>query len=122
MYKYNKLPKKLEQFELLLVEYKPRFMNIHVNFNNIQIEDSYQISKYNFRPILQQIWKDLPNHSVVRNRSLKSVEREWVVHNFCYELGIYKERSKHLDINYPLTWIESLIYDCCGWFCRLFIS
>ena len=97
-------------------------MKINISQNNIQIEDSYQISKLEFEDILQQIWIDLPKHVVVKNRSLNSVEREWAVHNFCYKIGIYKTRTKHLDINYPLSWKETLVYSCFGWICKLFIS
>lgn len=94
-------------------------MKILVSGYNIQIENSFKVSKSDFEPIINQIKNDLPDHPVSKNRSLKSIKKEWAVHNLLYKLGIARTRTKDLDINYPLKSWESFVYfvfgPCCHW-------
>lgn len=87
---------------------------IQVFEDNIQIIDSYKVSKTNFAEILDKIWSDLPDHKVVKTRKKRFVQREWAVHNLCYKLGIYRSRTKDLDINSPLKIQEAITYALFG--------
>ena len=96
-------------------------MEIKVYSNNIQIVDSYKCSKYSFNDIINDIKKSNPNHPVTINRSNKSIKKEWATHNFLYNLNIARNRTKDLDINYPLSRIEKIAYGLFGWFAWIFI-
>lgn len=97
-------------------------MKTLVTENNIQIQDSYKISKYEFSNIINQIKKDLPEHIVSKNRSTSSLKREWAVHNLLYNLDIARPQTKDVDFNYPLSTKEEIVYMLFGWICLLIIE
>ena len=43
-------------------------------------------------------------------RSNNSLIREWVTHNNLYRLGLYKDRVKDVDLNYPQKWYIKILY------------
>lgn len=92
-------------------------MKITVSSNNIHIQDSCFVKSKDFDGVLSGIINDFPSHNVVVNRSKGNMKREWAVHNLCYKLGIYTTRTHDVDINYPLSTIETLVYDVLGWPC-----
>jgi uncharacterized protein YchJ len=47
-------------------------------------------------------------------RSYDSMIAEWVTHNRLYRLGIKRNRTKDVDINYPLKWYMELLYRIFG--------
>lgn len=94
----------------------------HVTDNNISIKDSYKVSKHDFRTVLNQINDDYPTNNVINNRSFKSMIKEWSAHNFLYMLGLWRNRTKTVDLNYPQKFKEKIVYFIFGWFCWLFIK
>lgn len=52
----------------------------------------------------------LEHPDLFANRSTKSIVREWVVHNAMYRLGLFRNRTESVDLNWPLPWWESIIY------------
>ena len=97
-------------------------MEIRASKNNIQIIDSYEVSKYRFDFVLERIKNGFPTHPVVLYRTDKSIKKEWAVHNLLYKLGICKARTKHLDINYPLSIAEKITYFLFGRICLMLID
>lgn len=65
------------------------------------IDEMYNILNY-----LKELFPD----SLVFKRSLKSLTREWRVHNFLYKIGLYKSRTKDVDLDYPQQWYYRLGY------------
>lgn len=85
-----------------------------VTENNIHIENSCDILKNNFQGVLSLIKREYPGNKVLENRSVKSMEREWCVHNWCYAHGIAKERTRSVDLNWPQRWWVKAIYAVAG--------
>ena len=85
----------------------------YINDSNINIKNSCEISKKSFQNIINEIRSKFVN-SVLQNRSDYSLKMEWAAHNFLYNLGIQKSRTKDVDLNYPQNWREKLLYNVLG--------
>ena len=70
--------------------------------NNLHIVDSYKIRKWNMRKELKKV-KDAakPGQTIVFRRCLCSLKLEWICHNFLYEIGYERERTKDADLDNP---------------------
>ena len=93
-----------------------------VSKNNIKVVDSWDVSKETFDPFLKKLREENPENAVLVNRSNKSLRREWALHNFLYDLGLWKSHTKDVDLNYPLKWYVSAIYWVFGAAAMIFIS
>ena len=86
-----------------------------VSDNNIRIENGYFVKGRAFGFVLNRIRTDEPNE-VTSNRSNYSLSCEWAVHNALYKLGLFRSRTKYVDMEYPcrLEWLYivlgSIIY------------
>ena len=89
---------------------------------DICIFDSYKVSKFKFRKILKQIINDNPNCIVPRERCMFSMTMEWATHNFLYNIGYERERTRDVDINVPVAWYYQAAYIACGVLSWLFIK
>jgi hypothetical protein len=85
----------------------------YINDSNISIKNSCEISKKSFQNIINEMRSKFVN-SVLQNRSDYSLKMEWAVHNFLYNLGIQKSRTKDIDLNYPQKCYEKLLYNVFG--------
>ena len=85
----------------------------YINDSNINIKNSCKISKKSFQNIINEMRSKYVN-SVLQNRLDYSLKMEWAVHNFLYNLGIQKSRTKDVDLNYPQNWREKLLYNVLG--------
>lgn len=86
----------------------------NVTINNIKIVDSYKIKdRSKMIEILYAIEYKHPECNVFK-RSYNSMISEWRTHNRLYRLGIKKDRTKDVDINYPLKWYIELLYKIFG--------
>lgn len=81
---------------------------------NIHIPDSYLIPKADFDKVLATCKKRHPGNEVFRFRSPLSLKTEWATHNALYALGIRREQTKDLDLNYPQKVWERLAYPLIG--------
>ena len=90
-------------------------MKYIVTLNNIRVEDGWEMPCRGMRSALEAIKENQPNN-VTDNRSIYSLCCEWTVHNVLYRLGLFVERTKDVDMEYPckLEWayliLGSLIY------------
>ena len=116
MYKYNKPPKNLEWFALLLNEYKC-VMSIRITPNSIEIDNSLKLSKHDFEFIINQIREDLPYHPVVRKREPENVINEWATLKICHQIGLCKNTK--FDIRCDEDSLMDLLYECVGPLCLL---
>ncbi len=66
---------------------------------NIRVIDSHRITDINkMKKIIEEILEyDKSENEYNWNRSAKSMEREWLVHNICYFLGIETQRTSSVD-------------------------
>ena len=77
-----------------------------VSDNNICIKNGYLVRGRDFGFVLNCIRANEPNE-VTANRSNYSLSCEWTVHNALYKLGLFRSRTKDVDLNYPcrLEWL-----------------
>lgn len=68
---------------------------------NIHIENSYIIDDK--KDILDTLNFIKTNYTckVMEKRSIKSLYKEWVAHNNLYKLGLWKEHTISVDLDYP---------------------
>lgn len=71
--------------------------------NNVHIEDSCTVGKKDMEGALLAIQIAHPELAVWQ-RSIKSLKREWATHNLCYMLGLWRSRTKDVDLNQPNRW------------------
>ena len=96
----------------------------NVSDTNVQITDSYKVSKKHFDTYLN-ILRSEYDVTVFRERTNRSMTDEWACHNFVYDIDIFgwfRDRTKDVDMQYPLAWWEKIVYPCLGWFCKIFIK
>lgn len=53
------------------------------------------------RPILKDIRRDFGNETNVFERSIFSLKMEWICHNFLYNIGFERDRTKDVDLDNP---------------------
>lgn len=90
--------------------------------SNIKVYDSYKVFKKTFKPFLNELRFEYPNNTVLINYSNCALSNEWALHNFCYNFGWWKDRTKDVDLNYPKKWYILLVYAIFGSIARIFIK
>lgn len=88
-------------------------MQYTISPNNLHVKSSFTISKKDFERELMAIRAEHPD-SLVWNRSIRSLVREWATHNAFYALGIFRSRTAHMDLNWPQGWLFRLGYVIIG--------
>ncbi len=88
-------------------------VNYTVTPNNIHMESSFEISKEDFESELKTLREQYPD-SLVWNRSMDSLKREWAAHNALHAMGIARKQTAHADLNWPQHWLIRLGYDIIG--------
>ena len=98
------------------------YENIKISDTCIHIVDSYKLSKKDIKLIVDKLIQDYAENTVIKNRSRYSILSEIYVHNFCYNLNIYRERTRSADVNYPINKFAETIYKIIGPLCWIFIK
>ena len=98
------------------------YENIKISDTCIHIVDSYKLSKKDIKAIVDALIQDYQGNDVIKNRSRYSILSEIYVHNFCYNLNIYRERTHSADVNYPINKFAETIYKIIGPLCWIFIK
>lgn len=98
---------------MLGVDYK-------VTYNNVHITDSYKVRKSKMRKVLKDIKAKHERETIVFQRSMFSLKMEWIAHNFLYNVGYKRERTKDVDLDKPSDYPEWL-YIICGLLTWLFV-
>ena len=88
-------------------------MDYEVSANNIQLKSSFEVSKDDFERELAVIREQHPD-SLVWNRSIDSLKREWAAHNAFHALGLVRKQTADTDLNWPQPWFIRLGYDLLG--------
>ena len=91
-------------------------LSISVNTDYITIYNSYTVtSRKEMYRIINNFKTDFPSHNVAQISSYLLV-CEWASHNICYKLNIFRERTKHADLNCDNPWWLKLGYLIVGSF------
>lgn len=96
-------------------------MDYDVSSNNIKLKSSFEVSKDDFERELAAIRGQYPD-SLVWNRSIDSLKREWAAHNAFHALGLVRKQTADTDLNWPQPWFIRLGYDLLGRIAWLFIK
>ena len=88
-------------------------MDYEVSPNNIQLKASFEISKEDFERELIAIRAQHPD-SLVWNRSMLSLKREWAAHNAFHALGLIRRQTADTDLNWPQPLLTRLGYLLAG--------
>ena len=88
-------------------------MEYEVSSNNIILKSSFEVSKEDFERELLALRERHPE-SLVWNRSIDSLKREWAAHNAFHALGILRSQTAHTDLNWPQPWFTRVAYDLIG--------
>ena len=97
-------------------------MCITISDTCIHIADSYKLSKRDIKLIVNTLMQDYTENTVIKNRSRYSILSEIYVHNFCYNLNIFRERTCSADVNYPINRFAECIYKIICPLCWIFIK
>ncbi len=85
----------------------------NVSENNIHMDSSFLVSKNDFESELNALREQHPE-SQVWNRSIESLKHEWATHNAFHAMGIFPNRTSHMDLNWPQPWFVRLGYAIFG--------
>ena len=96
-------------------------MKYRIYGDRVKLFDSYLVSKKKFEIELNVIRY---NHPTCRlwKRSIGSLRREWAAHNLAYFLGINREKTASVDLDYEPRWYHRLLYGVVGMVALLFIK
>lgn len=77
---------------------------------NIRIFESYKITDVaSMRTMLNSL-----DASRILNRSIYSLENEWLVHNLFYKLHLFRSRTKDVDLNSDVNFVAKFLYFIIG--------
>ena len=96
-----------------------------ISDNKLRIVDSYDVKKCDFDIFLDGIKlneENIGNSSKVWERSRFSLKTEWACHNFLYNIGFKRNRTKDVDLNFPQKLYEKIIYPIAGVIFWVFIK
>ena len=91
----------------------------------ITVYNSYQVSKKEFNPFLNDLREGYPGNLVLYKRSNWSMTNEWACHNLLYVIDIFgwfRSHTKDVDIQYPLKCWEKTAYFLIGPIAKLLIK
>ena len=92
-----------------------------LTYNCLHLCNSYRVHKWQMRSILREIKdKTMPGQTLVFERSLFSLKMEWICHNFLYNIGYERERTRSADLDNPCDRPE-WEYIVCGLLVWLFV-
>ena len=83
--------------------------NINWSTNNIHIEDSY---KYVHIKDMKEVLMYIKSQNPTWPRSMFGMINEWRAHNFLYNIGIYKDRTRSVDLESNIKWYLNIGYFC----------
>lgn len=98
------------------------YENIIITDTCIQLVDSFKLSKKDIKVIIDNLIHDYPENNVIKHRTKYSILSEIHVHNFCYKLNLFRERTRSTDINYPINKFAEQIYKIIGPLCAICIK
>ena len=88
-------------------------MQYKVTPTNIQLKSSFEVRKEDFERELLAMREAHPD-SLVWNRSIKSLKREWAAHNAFHALGVFRKQTADVDLDWPQGWLMRVGYDLVG--------
>jgi len=75
----------------------------------VKIINSYQVTKRSRIKEILYVFK-LEHSDIKFNRDINLLVKEWIVHNRLYKLGLFRNRTKDVDLEYQQKWYLKVIY------------
>ena len=88
-------------------------MQYNITPTNIQLKSSFKVKKADFERELLAMREAHPE-SLVWNRSIKSLKREWAAHNAFHALGVFRTNTADVDLDWPQKWFFRVGYAVAG--------
>lgn len=88
-------------------------MQYKVTPTNIQLKSSFEVRKEDFERELLSMREAHPE-SLVWNRSIKSLKREWAAHNAFHAMGVFRKQTADVDLDWPQGWFYRIGYGLVG--------
>ena len=88
-------------------------MQYKVTPTNIQLKSSFEVRKEDFERELLSMREAHPE-SLVWNRSVRSLKREWAAHNAFHALGVFRKQTADVDLDWPQGWFYRIGYGLVG--------
>ena len=88
-------------------------MQYKITPTNLQLKSSFEVKKEDFERELLAMREAHPE-SLVWNRSIKSLKREWAAHNAFHALGVFRKQTADVDLDWPQGWLMRIGYAVAG--------
>lgn len=88
-------------------------MDFLVNRDKVIIYDSFLFNKKDFETCLEYI-EEIYYSEVFKNRSIKSLKKEWAICNFLHDCGIWTDRTTNVLFKNKLNKIENILINSFG--------
>lgn len=75
----------------------------------VKIVNSYQVTKRSRIKEILYVFK-LEHSDIKFDRDIDLLTKEWIVHNRLYKLGLFRSRTKDVDLEYQQKWYLKAIY------------
>lgn len=86
---------------------------INILLNRIKIMDSYKITdRRKMHEIIYSLQYE--HHEIKFNRSNEDLVSEWVAHNRLYKLGIKRDKTKDVDLEFKESKLNMFLYKIFG--------
>lgn len=96
-------------------------MKYRIYADRVKLYNSYLVSKTKFSRELTLI-RNLHPSCRLWQRDEDNIRREWAAHNFAYSLGINREKSTDVDLEYEPKWYTNIKYFIIGSLALLIIK
>ena len=89
--------------------------DVLVTYGCISINNSYKTSNRKIiTNVLKAIAENNPVCKVIQKRSIKSLANEWIAHTRLYNLGIMRDHTADVDLEYPLNKLHTIAWAILG--------
>ena len=96
-------------------------MDYKIFGDRVKIFDAHLVPKARYEPELNVIRYYHPTCRLWK-RSIGSLRREWAAHVLAYNLGIRRDKTADVDLDYEPRWYHNLFYGVAGTIALLFIK
>jgi hypothetical protein len=89
-------------------------LDISILNNYVHINNSFKVtSRDDMNFVLDKIKTNYPNHEICNISNFMLVQ-EWATHNLLYSLGLFKDKTRDVDLNINKSWFISSLYCIIG--------
>jgi hypothetical protein len=100
-----------------IIQIENSLIKAYLNEFSTHIENSYKIKKEKEMKYIISYLKDHTNESyAIHKESMNNMLKEWKAHNILYKIGLFRNRTRSVDLNIDNKWYIKLIYAILAFF------